>query len=350
MNKKKPYVVAEIGGNHNGDVELCFRMIKKARECGANAVKFQLYRRGDLWTEKHLQELNDGVVSLENVSNWSTKELGLPDIFSQVDRFSVQEMEHVEFFRCARECGIDYATSAFTKHDVDFCIDQKVANLKIASCDVTNLDLIEYAISKDYPLHIALGMASMAEIDAIVGLIPKRMRQNVTLLHCVSLYPPEDAIVNLRFIETLKRSFGLDVGYSDHTLGFEIPLAAMALGATVIEKHFTLDKRMPGWDHAVSADPFEMEIICRAANRISDALGDGVKCVSDAELEKRKKFRRSIALVNPLKNGQTITKNDIAFKRPGTGISADRFKDVIGRRVCRDIEADTTLFWEDLLK
>ena len=346
---KYPYIVAEIGGNHNGDVELGKRMIREAKACGADAVKFQLYRRCDLWTEDHLKELNDGLVKLENVSAWETKELGLKDIFAQVDKFAVQEKEHIEFFNCARECGIDYGTSTFTKKDVDFCIDQKVANLKVASCDVTNLDLIEYVISKDYPTHIALGMASLAEIEAIVNLIPEKCRHNVTLLHCVSLYPPKDELVNLKFIETLRRNFGMAVGYSDHTLGFEIPLAAVAMGASVIEKHFTLDKNMPGWDHRVSADPSEMKIICSASKRIADAIGDGIKRVSDDELAKRKKFRRTIATARALKAGEEIRYEDILFKRPGTGIPADKYKDIIGRHVCRDIDTNKTLFWEDLV-
>ena len=345
-----PYIVAEIGGNHNGDVDLAKRMIREAKACGADAVKFQLYRRCDLWTEDHLKELNEGVVKLENVSAWETKELGLKDIFAQVDKFAVQEKEHIEFFNCARECGIDYGTSTFTKKDVDFCIDQKVANLKVASCDVTNLDLIEYVISKDYPTHIALGMASLAEIEAIVNLIPEKCRRNVTLLHCVSLYPPKDELVNLKFIETLRRNFGMAVGYSDHTLGFEIPLAAVAMGASVIEKHFTLDKNMPGWDHRVSADPTEMKIICSAAKRIADALGDGIKRVSDDELAKRKKFRRTIATARALKAGEEICYEDILFKRPGTGIPADKYKEIIGRHVCRDIDANKTLLWEDLVR
>ena len=344
-----PYIVAEIGGNHNGDVELGKRMIREAKACGADAVKFQLYRRCDLWTEDHLKELNDGLVKLENVSAWETKELGLKDIFAQVDKFAVQEKEHIEFFNCARECGIDYGTSTFTKKDVDFCIDQKVANLKVASCDVTNLDLIEYVISKDYPTHIALGMASSEEIDAIVRLIPEKCRHNVTLLHCVSLYPPKDEIVYLRFIETLRQKYGMAVGYSDHTLGYEIPLAAVAMGASVIEKHFTLDKNMPGWDHRVSADPAEMKVICAASKRIADALGDGIKRVSDDELAKRLKFRRTIATARALKAGEAIRYEDILFKRPGTGIPADKYKDIIGRHVCRDIDANKTLFWEDLV-
>ncbi len=345
-----PYIVAEIGGNHNGDIELGKKMIKAAKECGADAVKFQLYRREDLWTEDHLRELNDGVVKLENVSNWSTKELGLNNIFDQVDKFAIQEQEHIEFFNYARALGIDYGTSAFTKKDVDFCIDQRCANLKVASCDVTNLDLIEYVISKDYPTQIALGMASLAEIEAIVKLIPTRFKHNVTLLHCVSLYPPKDEYVNLNFLNTLRRAFGMKVGYSDHTLGFSIPLAAIVLGATVIEKHFTLDKHLPGWDHKVSANPEEMRIITAESKRIIDALGNGIKVVSDDEIAKQKKFRRSITTANALQAGQEITYNDILFKRPGTGIPADKFREVIGHHVNRDIKENKTLFWEDLVK
>ncbi len=298
----------------------------------------------------HLKELNDGVVKLENVSNWSTKELGLNNIFEQVDKFAVQEQEHIEFFNYARELGIDYGTSAFTKKDVDFCINQKCANLKVASCDVTNLNIIEYVISKDYPTQIALGMASLPEIEAVVKLIPERFKHNVTLLHCVSLYPPKDEYVNLNFLHTLRQAFGMEVGYSDHTFGFSIPLAAIALGATVIEKHFTLDKNLPGWDHKVSANPEEMRIIASESKRIVDALGNGIKVVSDDEIAKQKKFRRSITTADSLKAGQEITYNDILFKRPGTGIPADRFKEVIGRHVNRDIEENKTLFWEDLVK
>ena len=350
MSEKNPYIVAEIGGNHNGDVELGKRMIREAKACGADAVKFQLYRRCDLWTEDHLKELDSGVVKLENVPEWSTKELNLKNIFEQIDKFAVQEQEHMEFFACAREVGIDYGTSTFTKRDVDFCIDQKVANLKVASCDATNLDLIEYVISKDYPVHIALGMVTMDEIREVVKLIPDSCRHNVTLLHCVSLYPPRDSQVNLAFMDTLRREFGMAVGYSDHTLGYAIPLAAAALGASVIEKHFTLDKNMPGWDHKVSADPEELRIICEMSKRISDSLGDGIKVLCDDEIAKRRKFMRTIATSRPIMAGEKITYDDIVFKRPGTGICASRYKEVIGMRATHDIKADKTLFWEDVEK
>ncbi len=287
---------------------------------------------------------------MENVDKWSTKEFGLNNIIQQVEKFAVQEKEHIEFFKCARELNIDYSTSAFTKKDIDFCIDQNVKFLKIASCDVTNLDLIEYAISKDYPLLISLGLASLGEIENIVNLIPDSLKHNVTLLHCVSLYPPKDEIVNLNFINTLKKAFGMNVGYSDHTLGFAIPLAAVALGANIIEKHFTLDKNMPGWDHKVSANPEELKIISQESKRIVSSLGDGIKIVSNEEFEKRKKFRRSVTTKTSMKKGDPITYENILFKRPGTGIPADKFKYIIGRTISHDIDEDKTIYWEDLTK
>lgn len=350
MNASYPYIIAEIGANHNGDMDTAKLMIRSAKENGADAVKFQLYYPEDLCTYDYYCQLNEGSVKLENVSAWKTEELGLRNVFEQVERFAVQEQEHIEYFNFARQIGIDYATSVFTKQGVDFCIDQKVAFLKLASCDVTNLDLIDYCLSKDYPLLISLGMADLAEIEQIVKMIPLKSKDKVILLHCISLYPPKEEIINLNFMNTLKSTFGVKVGYSDHSLGFTIPLAAVALGASVIEKHFTLDKNMPGWDHKVSANPEELKIICGESKRIVASLGTGIKIVSDEELEKRKKFRRSCATKNALVKGQFITKDDLSFKRPGTGISADRYNEIVGRRVNKDIKADKTLFWEDLVK
>lgn len=348
--KNYPYIIAEIGGNHNGDMDLAKQMIAKAKECGADAVKFQLYRKKDLWTEAHLKELNDGLVTLENVQAWSTKELGLNNIYEQIERFAVQQKEHIEYFDFARKLGIDYSTSTFTKEDVDFCVDQKCAFLKVASCDVNNIDLLEHVFSKNYPTMISLGMATLAEIEQVARMIPANMKDKVVLLHCVSLYPPKDEYVNLNFLQSIKHAFGVRVGYSDHTLGFSIPLAAVAIGAEVIEKHFTLDKNMPGWDHKVSADPYEMAIMCSESKRIIDALGDGVKVLSQDELEKQKKFRRSMATAKRLEEGHVIERDDIVYKRPGTGIPSDRIYEIIGRRVNHTIEADTTLFWDDLVK
>lgn len=348
--RKYPYIVAEIGANHNGDMELARTLIRKAKECGADCVKFQLFGPHDLNTYDNLVELDSGTVKLENVPEWKSTELGLNSIFEQVEKFAVQQQEHIEYFKYAREVGIDYATSIFKKEDVDFCIEQKAAFIKIASCDALNLDLLEYVFSKDYPTMIAFGMSSLGEIEQVVNMIPQKTRDKVTIMHCVSLYPPKDSDVNLRFINTLQQAFGLEVGFSDHTLGTCIPLAAMTIGASVLEKHFTLDHSMPGWDHKVSANPEEMKVICEQSKRIYNAMGLGIKIVSEAEMQKRLKFRRGLVTKHAIPQGHELTHEDFVFKRPGTGIPADRLNEVIGRHVNHDIEADKTLFWEDLVK
>ena len=346
--KKTPYIIAEIGCNHNGDLDLARKMIIEAKNCGCDAFKIQLWNKSELFTHQYLHDLNDGKISLENVKEWKTNELGLHNIFQQVDRFSIYKKEHEELFKFARKIGIDYASTAVTENGVDFLIAQKVAFIKIASMDTNNPLFLEYVFSKNYPVVVSLGMASLGEIEEIVRLIPKK-NKNVTLLHCVSLYPPEDEIVHLNFIVQLKKLFDVNIGYSDHTLGFSVTLAAVALGATVIEKHFTLDKNMPGWDHKVSANPEEMKIICRESKRIIAAVGDGPRVLSQRELQKRLKFRRSLIVARNVKKGSEIKKEDLTYKRPGTGISPAEMKYVLGRTAKRSLTADQLLDWKDLV-
>jgi sialic acid synthase SpsE len=346
---KYPYIIAEIGGNHNGDMQLAKKMILEAKKCGADAVKFQLYRGHELVTQRHLEELDSGKVKLENVSKWETNELGLKNIFEQVEKFSIQEEEHISLFEYAKEIGIDYTSTAITTEGIDFLVDQKVAFLKVASCDINNPEFVEYIISKGLPTVISVGLASLGEIEVIVNLIPEKFKKNITFLHCVSLYPPKDKIVNLKFIQTLKQYFNVNVGYSDHTLGYSIPLAAVTLGANIIEKHFTMDKDMPGWDHKVSADPFDLKIICTESKRIVDSLGDGTRNLDKQEVSKRLKFRRSLVSVKKLEKGNIIRREDIVYKRPGTGIAPDELEYVVGRKVNKDISEDELINWEDLV-
>ena len=343
-----PYIIAEIGCNHNGDLDLAKQMIRGAKECGCQAVKFQLWEQKNLFTKKYLQDLNDGIIRLENVSEWKTKELGLNNIFDQVRAFSIGEKEHGELFDFARELKIDYSSTAVTKEGVDFLIDQKVAFVKLASMDVNNPDLLEYLIAKDYPALISLGMASLDEIKRLVKMVPSKYRKNIVLLHCVSLYPPKDEMVNLKVIKALRGQFKMAIGFSDHSLGCAISLAAVALGARVIEKHFTLDKNLPGWDHKSSADPKEMAALCRESRRIVTALGDGRKELSPDEIQKRLKFRRSLVAARKLTSGEIIKKEDIAVKRPGTGIAPDELAKVVGRKVKTSIEEDELIEWKKL--
>lgn len=344
-----PYIIAEIGCNHNGDLDLAKKMIRVAKEKGADAVKFQLWLPEELQTKTYSEDLNNGKVKIENVSEWKTSELGLNNIFEQIKKYSIGYKEHEELFKYARQCKIDYLSTAITNSGIDFLIEQNVRFIKIASCDVDNTPLLEYLFTKDYPAIISIGMASLGEIENLVNMIPEKTRGKITLLHCVSIYPPEDAIINLRFIDTLKNIFGLNVGYSDHSLGTSIPLAAIALGANIIEKHFTLDKNMPGWDHKVSADPNELEALCYGAKKVFNSLGDGRRKLSPIEIDKRQKFRRSLTSARKIKKGEVLKKEDLVTKRPGTGISPSMINYALNRIVKEDIAEDQTIFWSHLV-
>jgi sialic acid synthase SpsE len=344
-----PYIIAEIGGNHNGDLELAKMMIDSAIECGVDAVKFQLYDSSELITKTHLKELNDGIVKLENISTWTTKEHGLKNIYEQIEQYSIQEKEHVELFEYCRKREIEYATTILSVERIQFLVDQKVSFLKIASLDINNLELIIECFKTDIPVVISTGLASMGEIENVINIIPKGKESAVTFLHCTSLYPPTPDEVNLSFMNSLQKAFGVNIGYSDHTIGFSISLAAVALGATIIEKHFTLDKDMPGWDHKVSANPGEMKFICLESRNIVDSLGSGLKVLSKREEEKKYKFRRSATAIRDIKTGDPITKKDIAYKRPGTGVRPDEEKYLIGRIAKCDISNDQTITFNDLV-
>ncbi len=341
---KLPYIIAEIGCNHNGDVGLAKKMIDAAKTCGADAIKLQLFSKENLITHDHLLELNRGEVKLENIDKWETKELGLSNIVEQIERFAIGPNEHIELFQYAKKKKIDYASTAVTKEGVDFLVGEGVDFLKVSSMDVNNIEFIEHVISKDMPTIISLGLASTDEIRRIVDLIPDKQKKRVTLLHTVSIYPPREDMVNLKFMHTLKRMSDIEIGYSDHTLGFSISLAAVALGAIVIEKHFTLDKDMPGWDHRVSADPREMKIICEESKRIHHALGKRSKVLTREELDKRLKFRRSLVTTIDKKKGEVLGRADITFKRPGTGMGADELDIAIGKTLKRDVDRDKTIF------
>ncbi len=195
---------------------------------------------------------------------------------------------------------------------------------------------------------ISTGMATLGEIEQAVETVRAQGNEQIVLLHCVSIYPPEPETIHLRNMATLRDAFDVPVGFSDHTLGTSIPLAAIALGACVIEKHFTLDKDMAGWDHAISADPAEMRTIVEEGLTVFQALGSTSRTVSEAELEKRRQFRRSLVARRSLPAGHVIVEDDLDAKRPGTGIAPDEIRYVLGRKLADDVEEDQVIRWEDL--
>ncbi|MEN5386583.1 N-acetylneuraminate synthase family protein [Aliarcobacter skirrowii] len=345
----KPYIIAEIGCNHNGDTELGLKMIKAAKDCGADAVKFQYFTKDNLFTDDYLNELDSGNVKLENVDKWENKELGLTNIREQISAFTNDEKQLLVFKNYCSEIGINFGCTPVNEEGVKFLAKIKSDYVKISSMDANNLEMIDACIKAKLPVIISTGMATLQDIDKIYNLFRERNYTNFSILHCVSIYPPRDEIVNLNFIDTLKGIYDCDIGYSDHSLGFSLPLAAIAKGCKIIEKHFTLDKNMPGWDHKVSADENDLRIICEEGNKVFRSLGSKYKILSEDEIEKRKKFRRSMVAKYDLEKGHILTKEDFVYKRPGTGISPDEAIFFIGKKLMKDVKEDKTIFESDFL-
>jgi N-acetylneuraminate synthase len=257
--------------------------------------------------------------------------------------------QHVEARAHAADRGIDFCSSVFSPEEVDLLEGLDVPFFKIASMDIVNLPLLAYAARKQRPMVVSTGMATLAEIEHAVQVIRAEGNEEIVLLHCISIYPPEYDSIRLRNMETLRRAFDVPVGFSDHSLGTAIPLAAVALGAAVIEKHFTLDKALPGWDHAISSDPPELRTIVDEGRHVFMALGGTTRIVSRAEMQKRKAFRRSLVARRDLASGHALAEGDLDAKRPGTGISPDELRYVLGRRLAVDVSEDQVIHWEDLV-
>lgn len=334
----QPYIIAEIGSNHNGDMNLCRELIDAAASAGVDAVKFQS------WTDRSLIAEEEYARNTE----YSDKKKHFGSLREMVTAYQLTEGQHREASAYCHDRGVVFCSTPFSAQEVDLLDELSVPFFKVASMDVVHLPLLRYVARKQRPILLSTGMATLAEIERAIETIRGEGNEQIVLLHCISIYPPEYETIHLRNIDTLQRSFGFPVGFSDHTLGTAIPLAAVALGACVIEKHFTLDQDMAGWDHAISADPEQMRTIVYESQNIFMALGDGTRTVSAGEMEKRKKFRRSLVTRRTLNRGSVLTEADLDAKRPGTGIGPDKLGYVIGRRLNSDLSADQVLRWEHL--
>ncbi len=339
FNFSKPYVIAEIGANHNGDMTLAKKMIDSAIECGCDAVKFQS------WTP-------DSLVSQEeydrNQSYDDSPKKHFGSLKEMVERYYLREDQHHELNEYCKSKGIAFSSSPFSKQEVDLLDTMDVPFFKIASMDINNFQLLAYTASKGKPIILSTGMSTLGEIEKAVSCLEQNGCSDIVLLHCISIYPPAYEDIHLNNISMLQQAFGLPIGFSDHTIGTSIPLASVALGACVIEKHFTTDKDLPGWDHEISADPEEMKVICEQGAQIHRSLGNYKRTVSEAESEKKKKFRRSIVANQAISAGTILTTEHLASKRPGTGISPDQMESLLGRKTRNDISADQLLKWSDI--
>jgi N,N'-diacetyllegionaminate synthase len=335
---KPPYIIAEVGSNHNGDMNLCRELIDAAANTGAHAVKFQS------WTDTSLIAEEEYAHNTE----YSDKKKHFGSLREMVTAYQLTANQHLEAHAHCRDRGIAFCSTPFSMEEVDLLESLSVPFFKIASMDIVHLPLLKYVARKQRPVLISTGMATLAEIERAVETVRAEGNEQIVLLHCISIYPPEYETIHLRNMATLQQAFDVPVGFSDHTLGTAIPLAAIALGACVIEKHFTLDQNMAGWDHAISADPEQLRTIVAEGRNIFTALGGSGRMVVTAEMEKRKKFRRSLVTRRKLDRGYMLTEADLDAKRPGTGIAPDEIAYVIGRRLSSDLAADQVLHWTHL--
>ncbi len=331
------YLIAEAGVNHNGAFERACRLVDAARAAGADAVKFQAFRADRLVTR-----------AAPKAAYQRTTTGAAENQYEMLKRLELDDDAQRELARYCAARGIPFLATPFDEASADLLEALNVPAFKIGSGDLTNLPLLAHVARKGKPLIVSTGMADLDEVRAAVETIGRAGGPPLILLHCVSNYPADPAVVNLRAMATLAREFDVPVGYSDHTLGLDVPLAAVALGACVIEKHFTLDRNLPGPDHQASADPTELAALAQAIRRVESALGDGRKRPAPAEADTAAAARRSLVAARAIKAGAILAAGDIALRRPGTGLPPARLAQVLGCRARVAIPAGTLLQMEML--
>jgi N-acetylneuraminate synthase len=338
----KPYIIAELGSNHNGDMDLAKKLIKAAKEAGADCVKFQSWSKDSIFSKKTYE---DNYFIADDYRNRTDHTLA-----SIVEAYSISEEELVQMKKFADELDIDCSSTPFSKHEVDFLVDVlKSPFIKVASMDLNNYPFLDYIARKGKPIVISTGLSELYEIDKAIRTIENAGNKQIVILHCISIYPPQDHQVNLNNIDTLRTLYpNYPIGFSDHTLGITIPIASVVKGVCLIEKHFTLDKNMPGWDHKVSANPEEMKMICSEVKRVQEALGS-TRIQVQEKPDRIESFRRSIVTTRAVKAGDVIKREDLDFKRPATGVAPEYLEFVVGRVAKVDLELDKPVTKDQLI-
>ncbi|MBZ4644151.1 MAG: N-acetylneuraminate synthase [Deferribacteraceae bacterium] len=326
------FIIAEAGVNHNGNIELAKSLIDIACEAGCDAIKFQTFKADNL------------VIKSAQKAEYQIKNTGNND--SQYDMLKKLELSyenHKELIKYCNSKNILFLSTPFDEESVDMLYDLGIKLFKIPSGEITNKPFLKYIAKKQKTIILSTGMSTLGEVEEALKWIYEEGNYQVTLLHCTSNYPAEISDVNLKAMLTLKDAFKVKVGYSDHTLGTEVSIAAVALGAEVIEKHFTLDKNMEGPDHKASLEPLELKKLVQAIRNIEIALGDGVKKPSRQELSTREVVRKSIVTCRSIEKGETITHEMLALKRPGTGLEAKYLEMILNKKATRNLPSDYIL-------
>ena len=331
------FIIAEAGVNHNGDMQTAKALVDAAAEAGADAVKFQTFRAQEL------------VSTSTPKAKYQTESTGAHESqFDMIKKLELSSSVHAALVQRCRERGILFLSTAFDTESADLLETFSMPAYKIPSGEITNWPFLEYLASKNKPIILSTGMSDLGEVEEAVGVLRAAKCSELVILHCTSSYPTPPASVNLRAMQTIADTFHTPVGLSDHTMGIEISLAATALGASVIEKHFTIDRSLPGPDHKASLEPGELRSMVQGIRNVEAALGDGKKHAMQAEEDVKNVARRSIVARLTIPKGTRIAKDMLAFKRPGTGIPPSQLSAVVGRGAARTIPADSLIQLVDL--
>lgn len=326
------FIIAEAGSNHNGSLERAKKLIDSAAEAKADAVKFQIYKAESLYS-KHTPEFSY---------------LKGQNVYELIKRIETPREWIGELAKYCEERTITFLATPFDFEAVDL-LDNYVPAFKIASFEITDLELLKYAAEKGKPMILSTGMANLGEIEDAITAIKSVGNDDILLLHCNSLYPTPVEVVNLKAIETMRTAFNVPVGFSDHTLGIHIPIAAVGMGACVIEKHYTEDRTLPGPDHSFAVEPDKLEEMVKCIREVEKAKGDGIKEKSDLESEEMYiKARRSIHAKVDIPKRVKITRDMLIIKRPGYGIKPKFIDIVVGREAKKDIKEDKWITWENV--
>lgn len=327
----KVKIIAEAGVNHNGDIELAKKLIDVAAEAGADIVKFQTFKADRLATRASQK------------ADYQAKTTDISE--SQHDmlrRLELTEQMHLELIAHCATRNIAFFSTGFDIDSIDLLLSLEQDHFKIPSGEITNLPYLRYVGQFGKSIILSSGMATMGEIEAALDVLEKAgtQRGHITVLHCTTEYPTPMSEVNLRAMQSIHSAFGVTVGYSDHTSGIEVAIAAVAMGATVIEKHFTLDRNLPGPDHKASLEPAELKAMVAAIRNIEIAVGDGIKRPTPSEVRNKPVVRKSLVASRAIKEGEVFSAQNITIKRPGTGVSPMLWDEIIGRTAARNFSED----------
>lgn len=326
------YIIAEIGSNHNGHFDQACEMIERAAEAGVDAVKFQTFKAKNHYSKK-------------------TPQISLYDkgIYELIEELEIDRSWHTKLAKVSRDVGVDFLDSPCDFDAIDLACEVDMPLLKVASFDMVDIRLIDKVSSTGRGVIFSTGMANLSEIETAVNICRNNNNEKIIVLQCTSIYPAPIELSNLKAMDTIKRAFNVIVGYSDHTLGDHIPCAAVAMGAKVIEKHYTLDRNMKGPDHAFAIEPQELDLMVKKIRDIESAIGNGIKNgPRPEEMEHYQKARRSIIAKRNIAAGEIIKDEDLIIKRPGNGVHPSQLPIVVGRKALRDIETDDPITWDSI--